>query len=68
MEYDLRESEGESFVFISDMNGKKMDRFHLYDKQNQQVVSTESFPLGIYIVQLFINNELIETHKVQVIK
>ena len=68
MEYDLREYEGESFVFISDMNGKKMDEFHLYDKQNQQVISTESFPSGIYIVQLLVDMISVASEKIVISK
>jgi hypothetical protein len=68
MEYDLREYEGESFVFITDMNGKVMDRFHLYDKQNQQVISTENFPAGMYIVQLLVDLSSVASEKIVISK
>ncbi len=68
IEYDLRESIGEAVIFISDINGRMLDSFMLGDKQNQRLVSTNPFSPGLHILQLFINGELRETHKLQIIK
>jgi len=68
IEYDLREINGKAVLILSDLNGRRLDSFTIEDKQNQQLLGTSSYPSGMYILQLFINNALIETHKVQIIK
>ena len=68
MEYDLRKIEGKAVILMANLSGKMLGSYYLEGKQNQQLVGTDSYPSGMYILQLFINNELIETHKVQLIK
>jgi hypothetical protein len=67
VEYDLREYESTAILIVSDLTGRTIDSFYLRDKQNQQIFSTDSYAPGLYIVQMIINNELIETQKVEII-
>jgi hypothetical protein len=68
IEYDLRETIGVAVVYISDINGRILDKFALEDKQKQLLVSTDPLSSGLHILQLFIDRELVESHKVQIIK
>ncbi len=68
VEYDLRETEGKAVIFLSDLNGRLVGNIIPDGKQNQQLISTNTFAPGMYILQLFINNELMETHKIDIIK
>ncbi len=68
VEYDLRETEGRAVILLSDLNGRLVGSFIPNDKQNQQVISTDPYSPGIYILQLFIDNELVETHKIEIAK
>jgi hypothetical protein len=68
IEYDLRKTEGKAVILLSDLNGRFVDSFIPNDKQNQQVIGTNTYSSGIYILQLFIDNELVETHKIEIAK
>ena len=68
VEYDLREIEDKTVMVLSDLNGRLVSSFIPNDKQNQQVISTDTYSPGMYILQLFINNELVETHKIEIAK
>ncbi|MEA3478309.1 MAG: T9SS type A sorting domain-containing protein [Bacteroidota bacterium] len=66
IEHDLRETYGESILRLSDERGRLISTIEIPDKQNQRVINAGSLSSGIYIVQLFMNNNLIETHKVEI--
>lgn len=68
IEYDLRETEGRAILLLSDLTGRSILSMVPEDKQNQQLISTDSYSTGLYILQLFINNELIESHKIEISK
>ena len=68
IDYDLRELEGTAMILISDITGKHVLNFYLEDRQNQRVITTKAYPTGMYFIQLFVNGELKESSKINIIK
>jgi hypothetical protein len=68
IEYDLRESEGRAVMLLSDLTGRLVSSIVPDDKQNQRVISTDPYSSGMYILQLFIDTKLVETHKIEIAK
>ena len=68
IEYNLSEFDGHSIIVISDMNGKLFTTFELKNSHTQIVFSSEKFPNGTYLIQLFINNKFKEVTKITIVK
>jgi hypothetical protein len=68
IDYDFRELEGAAMILISNITGKHVFSFYLEDKQNQRVITTKAYPAGMYIIQLFVNGELKEISKINILK
>jgi hypothetical protein len=66
IEYDIRKFEGNALFRVSDISGKHFSTIPIGDKQNQHVVSTSGYPVGVYIIQLFINSNLEESKKINI--
>lgn len=50
-------------IMISDLQGRNLDQLFLKSEQNQQVIDLSSYPNGIYLINLFVNDKLIATEK-----
>jgi hypothetical protein len=68
VEYDLRGVQGESLLQLMDESGRLVRAFEVSDKQNQQVISTSGLSSGIYVIQLYINNDMAESYKLGISK
>jgi len=68
LEYDIREFVGVPTVKITDITGKPFAFIRLSYKQNQMVQATNDWPAGIYLIQLAIDNSIIESCKLSLIK
>jgi hypothetical protein len=67
-EYNLSKEQYPGLISISDIYGKELKLLHLKDKQNQIVIPTQRFAEGIYIVQLYSGNDVIESKKITIAK
>lgn len=68
VEYTLENNALHSFIELSDLQGRILDKRGLKDQQNQIIFSTEDLTAGIYILRLFTNGYLKESLKVTVTK
>ncbi len=68
IEFEISKFNNNSKIVISDLNGKLIKSFILEQGTNQQVIPTEGFVNGTYLVQLYQNNSLIEVEKIVIIK
>ena len=68
VEYDIREFEGNANLIISNIPGSYISSYHIKDKQNQRIIATKAYPAGMYLIQLFINSEHKESHKILIVK
>lgn len=57
-----------SIIRISDNRGRYIIAIEISDLQNQLVINTNSLSSGIYLIQLFGNNNLVETQKINIVK
>lgn len=67
IEYNLPDFTETALVKIYDVNGRDLIQLPLDDKQNQRIVDTKILPRGTYLVTLFINDNAIETEKINII-
>ncbi|PIY30392.1 MAG: hypothetical protein COZ08_13125, partial [Bacteroidetes bacterium CG_4_10_14_3_um_filter_42_6] len=68
VEHNIILYEGECSIIISDIHGKTVSNYNLNSAQNQHVISTNDYPSGLYLVQLFINGVIKETEKLSISK
>jgi hypothetical protein len=61
--YNLEEFNNPGIVRIRDVNSKMVNELNINCTENQMTVNISGIPNGIYYLSLFINNQLIETHK-----
>jgi len=50
-------------IVINDLQGKSIENLPLQSEQNQQVINLSAYPNGIYLINLYVNEKLIETKK-----
>lgn len=50
-------------IILNDIKGKQLGKFYLESEQNQVILNLSAYPEGIYLVSLFVDDQLIETHK-----
>jgi len=67
IESDLSERESNSVLFLSDMNGKLIKSIALDNVKSQQVFNTNHLSPGIYILHLYIGEDIIESHKIEIV-
>ncbi len=68
IEYNLEEIIGKAMIRFCDKNGKTINSYLLNDKQNQKIFDIGQLSSGMYFIQLFFNDDLIESHKLEIIK
>ena len=51
-----------------DESGRLIRAFEVPDKQNQKVISTNGMSSGLYVIQLYIDNNLMESYKIGISK
>jgi hypothetical protein len=68
IEYDLRDFDQGGTIMISDQSGKLITSISINDLQNQMIVSTATFSSGIYLIRLFVNDQLKAVEKVNIQK
>jgi len=68
IEYDLNEPVESGKIIISDVLGKQIQMYRIEGQQNQILCSTDKYTTGMYFVHVFINNELVENHKLNIVK
>ena len=68
LEYDIRDFIGVPTVKITNISGKPFAFLRLSNKQNQIVQATNNWPAGIYLIQLAIDNSIIESCKLSIIR
>jgi hypothetical protein len=50
-------------MVINDLQGRNFDNITLMSEQNQLVIDLSAYPDGIYLINLFVNDNLIATEK-----
>lgn len=68
VEYDLEDYRGKYNLAVLNINGVTMKNIELQQEHDQVVIVTGNYSPGIYIVQMMVNGEIIETQKLVIIK
>jgi hypothetical protein len=50
-------------IVINDLQGRKVENLPLQSEQNQQVIDLSTYPNGIYLINLYVNDKLIASVK-----
>jgi hypothetical protein len=67
MDYELRENENGELV-IYDMTGRELSNYKLLQGKNTLQISEQSIPNGIYLYRITVNDTVINTDKLVIIK
>jgi hypothetical protein len=54
---------GQGRIIISDLQGRKIENIRLNSEQNQQVIDLSTYPNGIYLINLYVNDKLMASEK-----
>ncbi|MCF8377448.1 MAG: T9SS type A sorting domain-containing protein [Bacteroidales bacterium] len=68
IDYDLSEYIGNLYLKMTDIQGKQSKTIKLINSRTQKVVSTNKLPNGTYFMQLFLDNDVLETTKIVIHK
>ncbi|MCF8236076.1 MAG: T9SS type A sorting domain-containing protein [Bacteroidales bacterium] len=68
IEYDLSEYIGNLYIKMADIQGKQSKSIKLSNSHTQKVVSTDLLPNGTYLIQLYHDNDVLETTKIVIHK
>lgn len=66
--YNLPEDSVEKNLLIRSLDGKILDSFTLPDNDNQKVVFIGNLPIGLYLMELIADGQLISTEKVSIVR
>jgi len=58
----------EAYLVLVTINGKEMKRVELRKKRNQLIIPTNNISIGTYVLKLVVNDGIIESKKVIIIK
>jgi hypothetical protein len=68
VEYTINTTSDKAVILIHEIEGKHIQSIWLQDNQNQIIVPTGNLPNGVYLVSMFIDNTLIGSKKITILK
>jgi hypothetical protein len=68
VEYKIAQSYKQAIIVINDMKGKMINRYRLQGNQNQIIIPTDNLNNGVYLVSMYVDNELKDSKKITILK
>lgn len=67
-EWDLPASFEDAWIYVSDVDGRFIEKIRLYSSKNQKVLSTSNWKSGTYIFNLVASGIVYDSSKLNIIK